>query len=87
MFFCNKYTQIKIQIHILLLNFHDQSIMVLLSLANVPKALLSKPINKIKFTNRFYNNLSSFLQMKIQISKNYISKYGEFRIRNPPNPI
>jgi hypothetical protein len=41
-----------------------------------------------KDRNRFYNNLSFiFANENTNIIKSYISKYGDFRIRNPPNPI
>jgi hypothetical protein len=40
------------------------------------------------FTIRFYNNLSFiFANENTNIIKSYISKYSEFRIRNPSNPI
>ena len=38
------------------------------------------------FINRFYNNLSFIFAIEnSNIIKNYISKYGELRLRNPPN--
>jgi hypothetical protein len=47
-----------------------------------------KDRKKSYFLNRFYNNLSFiFAKENTNIIKSYISKYGEFRIRNPPNPI
>jgi hypothetical protein len=40
------------------------------------------------FTNRFYNNLSFiFANENTYIIKSYISKYSEFRIRNPSSTI
>jgi hypothetical protein len=48
---------------------------------------IHKDRKKSYFLNRFYNNLSFiFANENTNIIKSYISKYGEFRIRNPSIP-